>query len=105
MNRALSILAPFILLSVLLGIWETTCRILAVPVFILPPPSAIAQATIENAPLLMSSAWNTLSMAVLAWIAASLFACALALLVGTHSLVEDAVRPGPLVMITTREAM
>jgi NitT/TauT family transport system permease protein len=92
-NRGLSIAAPILLTASLLTLWEGLCRALAVPLFLLPPPSAIATAMVENAPLLMTSAWNTLSIAVIAWIAASLFACSLALLVGTHSLVEDAVRP------------
>ena len=101
MNRGLSLIAPFVLIGLLLAIWEIACRALAVPVFLLPPPSAIAQAAAQNAPLLMSSAWNTLSMAVLAWLAASLFACGLALLVGTHSLIEDAVRPLAVVIQVT----
>ena len=101
MNRALSLAAPFVLIALLLAIWETACRALAVPQFLLPPPSAIAAATAENAPLLTVSAWNTLSMAVLAWIAASLVACSLALLVGTHALIEDAVRPLAVVIQVT----
>lgn len=101
MNRALSLAAPFVLIGLLLAIWEIACRALAVPLFLLPPPSAIGAAAVQNAPLLMTSAWNTLSMAVLAWIAASLFACALALLVGTHPLVEDAVRPLAVVIQVT----
>jgi NitT/TauT family transport system permease protein len=94
-------MAPFVLIALLLAIWETACRVLAVPMFLLPTPSAIGQAIVENASLLTSSAWNTLSMAVLAWIAASLFACGLALLVGTHALVEDAVRPLAVVIQVT----
>jgi NitT/TauT family transport system permease protein len=101
MNRVLAIAAPFILLAVLLAGWEALCRALAVPLFLLPPPSAIAQAFVQNAPLLMSSAWNTLATALLAWIAASLFACGLALLVGTHPLVENAVRPLVVVIQVT----
>jgi NitT/TauT family transport system permease protein len=93
MNRALSLIAPFALIGLLLAIWEAACRALAIPPFLLPPPSAIAMAVAHNGPLLMSSAWNTLSMAVAAWLVASLVACSLALLVGTHSLIEDAVRP------------
>ena len=101
MNRLLSLLAPFVLLALILTGWEIACRALAVPMVIVPAPSAIAKAMVENAPLLTASAWNTLSMAVLAWICASLFACGLALLVGTHALVEDAVRPLAVVIQVT----
>ncbi|HEX4180703.1 MAG TPA: ABC transporter permease [Caulobacteraceae bacterium] len=101
MNRRASFIAPLVLIAILLAIWEGVCRALSVPPFILPPPSAIALAIVRNAPLLTASAWNTLSMAVLAWLAASLFACGLALLVGTHSLIEDAVRPLAVVVQVT----
>jgi NitT/TauT family transport system permease protein len=101
MNRGLSLIAPFVLIAVLMAIWEILCRALAIPPFLLPPPSAIGAATVQNMPVLMSSAWNTLSMAVLAWFAASIFACSLALLVVTHALVEDAVRPLAVVIQVT----
>jgi NitT/TauT family transport system permease protein len=101
MNRGLSIAAPLILMALLLALWEALCRALAIPPFLLPPPSAIASAVAENAPLLMSSAWITFSTAIIAWIAASLFACGLALLVGTHPLVENAVRPLVVVIQVT----
>jgi NitT/TauT family transport system permease protein len=101
MNRTLSLAAPFVLLALLLATWEVLCRAFAVPLFLLPPPSAIGAAVAENAPLLMISAWNTLSTALLAWLAASLFACGLALLVGTHPLVENAVRPLVVVIQVT----
>jgi NitT/TauT family transport system permease protein len=101
MNRRASIIAPLVLIALLLAIWEGACRVFAVPLFLLPPPSAIAEAMARNAPLLTSSAWNTLSMAVLAWITASLVACGLALLVGTHALIEDAVRPLAVVVQVT----
>ena len=38
MNRGLSLIAPFVLIGLLLAIWEIACRALAVPVFLLPPP-------------------------------------------------------------------
>ena len=44
MNRALSLIAPFALIGLLLAIWEAACRALAIPPFLLPPPSAIAMA-------------------------------------------------------------
>ena len=93
MTRLLSILAPIGLIAVLLGLWEIACRMLHVPAYFLPPPSAIAVAAVQNAPSLMHSAWNTLSMALVALIAASAVAMTLALVVAPSTLMESAVRP------------
>lgn len=87
------ILAPLILIAVLLGGWETACRVLAVPAYLLPAPSGVWEAFLASWPLLLSSAWATLSTALLALVIASVAACALALAVSLNSLLEDAVRP------------
>ncbi|MEI9964501.1 MAG: ABC transporter permease [Caulobacteraceae bacterium] len=93
MNRALAILAPIVLIAVLLAVWEGACDGLHVPVYILPPPSAVARAAVDNAPVLLQSAWNTLSMALAALVVASLAACSIALVVSLNALLEEAVRP------------
>jgi len=92
-NRLLSILAPTILICALLAGWEIACRALNIPTYVLPPPSAVAVAAAQNAPLLLASAWNTLSMALIALVIASILACGLALLVAPSFLLESAVRP------------
>ena len=93
MNRALSILAPIGLIAVLLGAWEFACRALHLPAYFLPPPSAIAAAAAQNGPALLHSAWNTLSMALVALLAASVMAMTLALVVAPSVVMESAVRP------------
>ena len=93
MTRLATVLAPIALIAVLLALWEAACRILAVPQYVLPPPSAIAQSMVENGPVLLASAWNTLSMALLALVTASAVATALALSVSPNLLFESAVRP------------
>lgn len=87
------ILAPVILIVVLLSGWEFACRALAAPTYLLPPPSAIWQAFVGSWPLLLGSAWATLSTALLALVIASLSACGLALIVSLSGVLEDAVRP------------
>ena len=93
MNRLMSILAPIGLIAVLLGVWEAACRLMNLPSYVLPPPSAVAQAIVDNWPLLLGSAWNTLSMALVALLLASAVAMSLALLVAPSFLLESAVRP------------
>ncbi len=87
------ILAPLILIAVLLAGWEIACRSLSVAPYLLPPPSAIGVALAQSWPLLLGSAWATLSTALLALVIASLIACTLALAVSLNGLLEDAVRP------------
>ena len=48
MNR----LAPFLLIAFLLGGWEIACRVMQVPVYFLPPPSAVGAALLEHWPAL-----------------------------------------------------
>jgi NitT/TauT family transport system permease protein len=87
------LLAPVILIAVLLTGWEIACRALGVAPYLLPPPSAIGAALAQSWPLLLGSAWATLSTALLALVIASLIACSLALAVSLNGLLEDAVRP------------
>lgn len=93
MNRLLDAVAPFALIAILLAAWEAACRITGVPAYFLPPPSAVAAAIAEDLPSLAAAAWNTLAVALIALVIASLAAQAVALLVGLSPLVEKAVRP------------
>ena len=93
MNRILSVAAPIVLMALMLAAWEAACRALNIPAYFLPSPSAIAAAAAANAPALLHSAWNTLSMALLALLVASAAAMSLALLIAPSFLLESAVRP------------
>jgi NitT/TauT family transport system permease protein len=57
--RLRNILYPFGVVSALLVAWEAGARFFAVPVFLLPPPSAIALSFIENWSLLLFHGWIT----------------------------------------------
>ena len=86
-------LAPLLLIVLLLLIWETACRVLQVPVYFLPPPSAVALSLVERAPLLAGSALQTFRMALEALLVAALLGGGLALAVSISRAAEDAVRP------------
>jgi len=87
------ILPPVLLTAALLLVWETACRLLDVPTYFLPPPSAVAVALIEAGPRLASAAWITFVTALQALILAGLFGGGLALAVSMHEASERAVRP------------
>ncbi len=101
MTRIIRAIAPFALIAILLAIWEAACRALAVPVYFLPPPSAISRALAADWPTLLQSAWNTLTMALAALVVASVIAQALALVVGLSPILERAVRPLAVVLQVT----
>jgi len=93
MRRFGAALAPGALIAALLIAWEAACRALAIPTYRLPPPSAVAAALAGNAPLLVASAWNTFSMAMVALALASAVACVVAMGVALSRSLERAVRP------------
>jgi NitT/TauT family transport system permease protein len=81
------------LIAVLLTGWEAACRLGHIPPYVLPPPSAVAARLASDAPTLLLSAWNTLSMALCALALASLSGCGLALIIALSPPLERAVRP------------
>jgi NitT/TauT family transport system permease protein len=86
---------------VILAGWEIAVRMLAVPAYLLPSPSAIAEALLRNGPILFTSAGTTLGMALGALVIASLSAMALALIIALSPLLESAVRPLAVVLQVT----
>ena len=101
MKRAAGLAAPWLLLAALIGLWEFACWRLALPSYLLPPPSGIARALATHWPSLVVSAWNTLKMALIALVVASLLAQALALAISLSPTAERAVRPLAVVLQVT----
>lgn len=93
MKRLIDIAAPWLLLALLLGVWEAACRMAHVPPYFLPPPSAVAAALVTSAPILAASAAVTFGMALQALAVAFVIGGGLALLVSLSRPAEAAVRP------------
>lgn len=87
------LLPPLLLTTLLLAAWEVACRVLHVPPYFLPPPSAVAMALVDRAPILAASAAATFWMALQALIVAGLLGGGLALAVSLSPPAERAVRP------------
>ena len=87
------LLPSLLLIALLLAGWEIACRALDVPVYLLPPPSAVGLALVQRAPLLLSSAGATFWMAFQALIVAFGLGGGLALAVSLNRPAEQAVRP------------
>lgn len=93
MKRVVDLLLPLMFLAALLLAWEAACRMLAVPTWFLPAPSAVGSALAQRWPVLLASAGVTLALALAALALASLFACATAVLISLSPAAERAVRP------------
>lgn len=101
MKRIADILAPVALILALLAIWEIAVHALAVPSYVLPPPSAVAEALAGDWKSLIASAWNTLAMALQALIVASLLAQLAALGAALSLALHRALRPLAVVLQVT----
>jgi NitT/TauT family transport system permease protein len=95
------VLSPILFVALLLALWEIAVRALHVPPYFLPGPIAIGGAIAESWPILLSSAWVTLRMALWALPIAAAAAVGLAVLLVLNRHVEDAVRPVAIVVQVT----
>lgn len=93
MSRLAVWAAPLGLLALLLGLWELAVRLGQIPPYLLPGPVAVAEALVARWPLLLSSAWTTLAMALGGLAVACAVAAGLAALAALHPLAERALRP------------
>jgi NitT/TauT family transport system permease protein len=57
--RISGVVYPIGVVLAVLAVWEAGTRLLGVPAFLLPPPSAIGVSFVANAPLLLAHGWIT----------------------------------------------
>ena len=93
MIRLRALLPPILLIALLLLVWEAACRLLGLPTYFLPPPSAVAVALVQGAPVLAASALQTFWMAIQALFVAAILGGGIAVLVSLSTAAERAVRP------------
>ncbi len=90
--KSADLIAPALVILIL-TCWEGGCRLLEIPVFILPPPSSIfVQATLQ-APLILPHAATTLSEIILGIFLALATAIPLAILMFANPNLEKAFAP------------
>ncbi|MCH1569113.1 MAG: ABC transporter permease [Alphaproteobacteria bacterium] len=86
-------LVPFIVGIALLALWEIWVSLADVPVFILPAPSAIGGALVDNFGSLMTALWVTVKVTALAFFWAIIGAISLAIIFTRARLIEMALYP------------
>ena len=101
MKPALRYLLPLALGVAVLAGWQIAVRTLQVPVYLLPAPSDIAVAFIENFPSLMAALWATLSVTIAAFALALIGGVGLAILFSRSRAVENALYPYAVVLQVT----
>ena len=101
MNRSLEWVIPALLGVTMLALWEAAVRAYDVPPFILPAPSAIWAALIDNFQSLMASLWATLRVTVEAFATAVIAGVALAILFSQSKAIETALFPYAVILQVT----
>lgn len=99
--KIVPIVAPVAVVAIALGIWELLVHINNIPAFVLPPPSAIWQALINDAPSLLLSAWITLRISLSAFVLAVVSGVSLAVLFSQSRVVEMAFFPIAVILQVT----
>src|SRR6185436_19295357 len=100
-DTSLKWLIPFALGVAVLFCWEATVRIENIPAYVLPAPSAIWGAFVENFASLMASLWTTLRITMEAFALAVVGGVALAVLFSQSRIIETALYPYAVVLQVT----
>ncbi|HKD48638.1 MAG TPA: ABC transporter permease [Rhizomicrobium sp.] len=101
MTRFLNIVFPLVLAIAVLAFWEWIVRARAVPPYVLPAPSAIVRALVQNFGSLMQSLASTLTVTLEGFAAALIAGILLAIAFSQSRLVERALYPYAIVLQVT----
>lgn len=99
--KAMRVIAPLLLVIGVVGGWETLVRILQVPAFVLPAPSAIWQALLGDFGSLMRSLLATFRISIAAFALAAISGVALAVLFSHSRTVEMTLFPLAVILQVT----
>jgi NitT/TauT family transport system permease protein len=100
-NPSTRVLAPLALGIVFLAAWQAICVALAVPVYLVPKPTAIAETLRDDWPLLWSSLLVTLKITFLAFALAVVLGVAAAFLFVQSRLMEVSLFPYAIILQVT----
>jgi NitT/TauT family transport system permease protein len=100
-SRAVRIAVPIVIGVLFLAGWEFAVRHFAVSKFVLPPPSSIAEALVEDFGSLCGSLWNTLCVTIEAFFAALVLGVLFAVLFARSKLLEISLFPYAVILQVT----
>lgn len=99
--KAARMFSPLLVVLAALGVWEALVHLWQVPSFVLPPPSTIGDALVDDFASLLSSAWITLRISLTAFALAVIGGVALAVLFSQSRMVEMALFPLAVILQVT----
>ena len=95
MKKLLDLIFPLVVALALLGLWQWVVTAKQIPPYILPAPSAIAAALVQNWSSLSASMLVTIAVTLQGFAGALAAAIALAILFSQSRLAERALYPMP----------
>ena len=101
MRRSFDIALPILLAVGLLGLWEWMVAARQIPPYVLPAPSAIARAFVENFGSLMAALFSTLTVTLEAFVAATVLGVATAIVFAQSRMVERMLYPYAVILQVT----
>jgi len=85
--------APLLLLVALVALWEIVCRAFGVSEYVLPMPSAIAEALVQYAGPIMMNAWRTYWTTMIGFAISIVVGLVLGFVIGSSRLAYSAAYP------------
>jgi NitT/TauT family transport system permease protein len=101
MKRLVDIAFPLLLAAALLAAWETIVAVRHIPPYLLPAPSAIFAALVQNWASLSASMLTTITVTLQGFIGALIAAIVLAILFSQSRLAERALYPYAVILQVT----
>lgn len=99
-GRSRRLLAPVLTFAAVLAAWEILVRVLAVPAFLLPPPSSVLAAAGAERAVLAASTWTTAKGALAGLVLSAILGTAAGLVLSLSAVLERALYPYALFLQT-----
>jgi len=99
-NWRTNLLPPVIAFILFFGIWQLGVQLAGIPPYLLPKPTDIAVAAIDNYHLLLTSLWTTTVEAVLGFLLSIIVGVAGAILLAASKTIERGVYPYAIILQT-----
>jgi len=100
MKRFMKVFPPLIVFILFTGGWEAIVRLIGIPPYILPKPTDIVAASIENWSSLVDSVSTTLMEAVVGFAVSVVLGISIAVLLAFSKMVERSVYPYAIILQT-----
>jgi NitT/TauT family transport system permease protein len=95
------VLAPAVVGIIVIALWEGTCRLWHIPPYLMPAPSDIARALLQNTPTLLHALVSTMEVTLIALALSVVIGVLVAFLLVQSTLIERSLMPYVIIMQVT----